>query len=158
MAGRRYWLVKSEPSAFSWADLLKSPHRTAEWDGVRNFQARNLLKNEMKVGDGVFFYHSSIPQPAIVGTAVVVREGYPDHTAWDPKSAHYDPKSTREKPVWYMVDIRAEAELPYPVTLETIKRTPGLEEMVLLHRSRLSVQPVTEAEWNIIVALGKKGA
>ena len=156
MTARRYWLVKSEPSGFSWADLLASPNRTAEWDGVRNFQARNYLR-EMKLGDQVLFYHSSIPQPAVVGTAAVVREGYPDFTAWQPKNIHFDPKSTPEKPLWYMVDIQGKEALPYPVTLESIKHTPGLEKMMLLQRGRLSVQPVTASEWKIIVALGKQG-
>lgn len=157
MASSRYWLVKTEPSGFSWDDLLKSPNRTAEWDGVRNFQARNYMKSEMKRGDGVLFYHSSIAQPAVVGTATVVKEGYPDFTAWDPKNVHFDPKSTREKPLWYMVDIKAGEALRHPVTLETIKATPGLGKMMLITRGRLSVQPVTPQEWEIIVALGTKG-
>ncbi len=157
MAERRYWLVKSEPSAYSFSDLLNEPDQTAEWDGVRNFQARNLLRDEMKVGDGVLFYHSSTKPMAVIGTASVVREGYPDDTAWDPNSDHPDPKSTPEKPIWYMVDIKAEAEFRRSVTLEEIKAHPGLRKMVLVNRSRLSVQPASADEWGIIVELGMKG-
>ena len=154
MAEKRYWLLKSEPSGYSFNDLLNEEDQTAEWDGVRNFQARNTMKNDMKVGDGVLFYHSSTKPQAVVGTAVVIREGYPDFTAWDPKDKHYDPKSTPDKPTWFMVDIKGEAEFPNPVTLETIKETPGLENMTLVKASRLSVQPVRPEEWEIIVGLG----
>ena len=156
MSERRYWLLKSEPSAYSFGDLLKERDRTAEWDGVRNFQARNTLRDEMKLGDGVLFYHSNTKPTAVVGTATVVREGYPDDTAWDPESDHPDPKSTPEDPVWYMVDIKAEAEFERPVTLEEIKAHPRLGNMVLVKRSRLSVQPVTFDEWRTIVELGGK--
>ena len=154
MAERNYWLVKSEPGAYSWADLLSEEDHTAEWDGVRNYQARNLLRDQMKVGDGVLFYHSNAKPMAVIGTAVVVREGYPDDTAWDPDSEHPDPKSTPDSPIWYMVDIKAETELARQVTLEEIKTTPGLESMVLVNRSRLSVQPVKAEEFRIIVDLG----
>ena len=143
MRQRRFWLFKSEPSAYSFADLQSEPDQTAEWDGVRNYQARNLLRDEIKVGDGVLFYHSSVDPTAVVGTAVVMREGYPDDTAWDLSSNHPDPRSTPDNPVWYMVDIKAAAAFQRPVTLEEIKSTPGLENMVLVKRSRLSVQPVT---------------
>ena len=156
MAERRYWLIKSEPNAYSFADLMSEPDQTAEWDGVRNYQARNIMRDEMRVGDGVLFCHSSTTPQAVVGTAVVVREGYPDDTAWDPRSEHPDPKSTPDKAIWYMVDIKAEAELPYPVTLAEIKSTPGLENMALVKRPRLSVQPVMPEEWRIIVGLGMK--
>ena len=154
MAERNYWLVKSEPGAYSWADLLSEEDQTAEWDGVRNYQARNLLRDQMKVGDGVLFYHSNAKPMAVIGTAVVVREGYPDDTAWDPDSEHPDPKSTPDNPIWYMVDIKAETELTRQVTLEEVKSTPGLEDMVLVNRSRLSVQPVKAEEFRIIVDLG----
>ena len=154
MAERNYWLVKSEPGAYSWADLLSEEDHTAEWDGVRNYQARNLLRDQMKVGDGVLFYHSNAKPMAVIGTAVVLREGYPDDTAWDPDSEHPDPKSTPDSPIWYMVDIKAETELARQVTLEEIKSTPGLEDMVLVNRSRLSVQPVKAEEFRIIVDLG----
>ena len=108
MTERRYWLFKSEPSSYSFSDLMGEEYQTAEWDGVRNYQARNFLRDEVKVGDGVLFYHSNVKPPAVVGTAVVVRDGYPDDTAWDPDSEHPDPKST-EKPIWFMVDIKGEA-------------------------------------------------
>ena len=157
MAERLYWLFKSEPTSYSFADLMSEPDRTAEWDGVRNYQARNFLRDEIKQGDGVLFYHSSTKPMAVIGTAVVVREGYPDDTAWDPSSEHPDPKSTPDNPIWYMVDIKAEQEFSSPVTLPEIKSTPGLEDMVLVNRSRLSVQPVRREEWEIIVAVGNKG-
>ena len=157
MAERRYWLVKSEPNSYSFQDLQGEPDQTAEWDGVRNYQARNTMRDDMKVGDGVLFYHSSTKPMAVVGTAVVVREGYPDDTAWDSSSDHPDPKSTPDNPIWYMVDIKAETQLPHPMTLEEIKSTPGLENMALVKRSRLSVQPVTAQQWEIIADLGTKG-
>ena len=154
MAERRYWLVKSEPNTYSFSDLQREDDRTAEWDGVRNYQARNTMRDDMKDGDGVLFYHSNVKPMAVVGTATVVGEGYPDDTAWDPSSEHPDSKSTPDKPIWYMVDIKAESEFARPVTLEEIKQTPGLEKMALVNRSRLSVQPVRPEEWRIIVDLG----
>lgn len=154
MTNRNYWLVKSEPTAYSWDDLLSEQAQTAEWDGVRNYQARNILRDQMKVGDRVLFYHSNSKPTAVVGIAVVVRSGYPDDTAWDPQSEHPDPKSTPDNPIWYMVDIKAETGLKRQVTLEEIKSTPGLENMVLVKRSRLSVQPASEKEFRIIVDLG----
>ena len=157
MAERRYWLVKSEPSDYSFDDLQSEEDQTAEWDGVRNYQARNNMRDEMKLGDGVLFYHSQTKPMAVVGTAVVVKEGYPDYTAWDPGSQHPDPKSTPEKPIWYMVDIKANRKLANPVTLEAIKAAPGLDGMVLVNNSRLSVQPVTAEEWQAIVEMGEAG-
>ncbi len=154
MAERSYWLVKSEPNTYSFTDLQSEDGGTAEWDGVRNYQARNTMRDDMKVGDGVLFYHSNVKPMAVVGTATVVGEGYPDDTAWDPSSEHPDPKSTPDKPIWYMVDIKAESEFARPVTLEEIKQAPGLEKMALVNRSRLSVQPVRPDEWRIIVHLG----
>ena len=152
---RRYWLFKSEPNAYSYDDLVNDG--VAEWDGVRNFQARNTLRDDIKEGDGVLFYHSNEKPLSVVGTATVVRGGYPDHTAWDPDSDHPDPKSTPDDPTWYMVDIKAEVRFPTPVTLEQLKTMPELTDMVLLQKgSRLSVQPVTEAQWNAVVARGKQ--
>jgi predicted RNA-binding protein with PUA-like domain len=152
---RRYWLFKSEPNAYSYDDLLRDG--VAEWDGVRNFQARNTLRDDIQEGDGVLFYHSNEKPLSVIGTAIVVRSGYPDHTAWDPGSDHSDPKSTPDNPTWYMVDIKAEYRFPTPVPLEQLKTMPELAEMVLLQKgSRLSVQPVTELEWNAVVALGKQ--
>ena len=153
MSTRNYWLLKSEPSCFSLQDLRSRPQQTEHWDGVRNFQARNLLRDEIKAGDLVFFYHSNIAEPAIVGIAEVVREGYPDSTALDPQGEHFDPHSAPDKPIWYMVDVRFVRELPRPVTLSELKSIPELSSMILLKRSRLSVQPVSEQQWNAILAL-----
>jgi predicted RNA-binding protein with PUA-like domain len=153
MTDQRYWLFKSEPSSFSLDDLKSRPGATEHWDGVRNFQARNYLRDEVKVGDRVLFYHSNIAEPAVVGVAEVVKAGYPDFTALDPEGNHFDPRATPEKPIWYMVDIRFMRELPRPVTLSEVKGIPALSEMPLLNRSRLSVQPVTEAAWSLILKL-----
>ena len=157
MAERHYWLLKSEPSAYSFADLMSEPNQTAEWDGVRNYQARNFLRDEIEEGDGVLFYHSSVEPPAVVGAAVVVRGGYPDHTAWDPDSEHPDPKSTPENPIWYMVDIKGEAELGHPVTLPQIRAHQALQDISLRRRPRISVHPITPEEWRIILEMGEKG-
>ena len=153
MVKRRYWLFKSEPSDYSFNDLMGEDNQTAEWDGVRNYTARNHLRDDVQVGDGVLFYHSNIQPPAIVGTAVVVRDSYPDCTAWDVNSAHPDPKSTPDNPRWFMVDIRAEASLLNDVTLAQIKATSGLKNMSLVKRARLSIHPVTLEEWEIIMEL-----
>lgn len=146
-----HWLVKSEPDVFSFADLLKAPKRTTCWDGVRNYQARNTLRDQMKQGDRVFYYHSNAEPSGIAGICEVVREGYPDHTAFDPKDPHFDPKSRRDEPTWYMVDVRAVAAFPRLVTLAELKGVKGLEKMALVQKgSRLSVQPVTRKEWEIV--------
>jgi len=146
-----HWLVKSEPDVFSFADLLKAPKKTTCWDGVRNYQARNTLRDQMKQGDRVFYYHSNAEPSGIAGICEVVREGYPDHTAFDPTDPHFDPKSRRDEPTWYMVDVRAVAAFPRHVTLAELKGVKGLEKMALVQRgSRLSVQPVTRKEWEIV--------
>ncbi|HVT37585.1 MAG TPA: EVE domain-containing protein [Gemmatimonadaceae bacterium] len=150
---KRYWLVKSEPETFSFGDLLRAPHRTTCWDGVRNFAARNFLRDGMRLGDRVFFYHSLAGAQAIVGICEVVREGYPDHTALDPEHAHHDPGSNPDAPQWYMVDMRAVAQFTRPVTLEEIKTRKELSEMTLLRIGRLSVTPVTAREWEVIVGM-----
>jgi predicted RNA-binding protein with PUA-like domain len=148
---RRYWLFKTEPTSFSLDDLLKAPSRTTSWDGVRNYQARNTLRDDVKPGDLVFVYHSSSDPTGIAGIAEVVRGGYPDPTALDPKDHHYDPQSKADAPTWYMVDIRAVKALPRLITLDELRKVKGLEKMVLLQRgSRLSVQPVRPEEWEII--------
>ena len=157
MAERRYWLFKSEPTAYSFSDLMNEPDQTAEWDGVRNYQARNFLRDEVAEGDGVLFYHSSTKPTAVVGTAVVLRSGYPDHTAWDPDSEHPDPKSSPVKPIWYMVDIKGEAELPRLVTLAEIRANPDLQNISLLTRPRISIHPITKEEWDIILKMGNRG-
>lgn len=150
----RYWLMKSEPDEFSLDDLKRRPNQTGGWDGVRNFAARNHLR-DMKAGDRVLFYHSSIKIPEIVGIATVVREAYPDASAWDPKSDYYDPKASPEKPIWSMVDVKFESAFKRPVTLPEMKEMKALKDMVLLHRGRLSVQPVTEKEFDAITKASK---
>ena len=155
MAERKYWLFKSEPTAYSFSDLVGEPDQTAEWDGVRNYQVRNLMRDEMKVGDGVLFYHSSAKPMAVMGTARIVKEAYPDPTAWDPSDKHFDPRSNPENPVWLMVDIQAEEEFSRPITLQEIKDHPKLQNMMVARRGmRLSLQPVAKEEWNEIISLG----
>ena len=154
MHGSRYWLMKSEPTSFSFEDLVKSKNSTNHWDGVRNYQARNYMR-EMRMGDKVLFYHSNCDSPGVVGLAEIVREARPDHTQFDPGNIHYDPKATRERPIWEMVDLRAIKPLRKPVSLDVLRKTRSLEKMVLLRRgSRLSVQPVSPNEWKIIVKMG----
>jgi predicted RNA-binding protein with PUA-like domain len=148
-----YWLMKSEPTAFSYDHLVRAAHATSCWDGVRNYQARNNLRR-MRAGDRVFFYHSNCEPPAIVGIVEVVKEAYPDHTQFDPEDSHYDPRATRERPIWDLVDVRAVQSLPTPIALHTLRSTPGLETMALLRKGRLSVQPVTSQEWKTICRLG----
>ena len=149
-----YWLFKTEPGCFSFEDLKLRPDMTESWDGVRNFQARNFLRDSVAPGDLVLFYHSNIPEPAVVGLAEVVRAGYPDTTALNPNAEHFDPKATVDKPIWYMVDVRYCEPLLKIVTLENIKYNPLLADMPLVRRSRLSIQPVTEPEWHIILTMG----
>jgi predicted RNA-binding protein with PUA-like domain len=152
----KYWLMKSEPDAFSIDDLSKAPRKTTCWDGVRNYQARNFMR-AMEVGDLVLFYHSSVDPSCVVGVAEVVKKAYPDHTALDPKDKHYDPKATPAKPIWEMVDIKFVRKFEEPLTLEDLRGAPGLKNMELLRRgSRLSVQPVTPAEWKIVNNLAEK--
>ena len=148
-----YWLMKSEPSAFSIQDLQKVRDQTTCWDGVRNFQARNFMR-AMNKGDQVLFYHSNADPPAVMGIAEVVKEAYPDDTAFDRKDTHYDPKSTPAQPLWDMVDIRLVRIFPRPVGLDQLRREPGLKRMELLRKgSRLSVQPVRPEEWKIVLKL-----
>lgn len=149
----RYWLFKSEPHAFSFEDLTRDG--TTPWSGVRSFQARNNML-EMKIGDQGLFYHSSIAEPAAVGICKVVREAYPDFTAFDKKSEYYDRRSTAAKPLWQMVDVKFVAPLARSVTLAEMRADPRLVGMALLRRGqRLSVQPVMPHEWNIIMELSK---
>jgi len=151
---RRYWLMKSEPKCFSLADLAASLNGVSHWDGVRNYQARNLLRDEIAVGDGILIYHSSIAKPAIVGLARVVSKGYPDYTALDPRSDHFDPRASDENPIWYMVDVQYLAALPQPLTREHLRRHPVLAQMEVLKKgNRLSVQPVTEEQWRTILQM-----
>lgn len=146
----QYWLMKSEPSVFSIDDLARRPRRTDHWEGVRNYQARNFLRS-MRKGDQVLFYHSSCAEPGVVGVAEIVREAYPDSTAFDPESAYYDPKSDPENPRWVMVDVRYRRKFAHTVTLKALKAQSRLRDMRLLQRgNRLSVMPVTKQQWSVI--------
>jgi len=152
MAEQRYWLVKSEPDVYSIDDLARDG-RTS-WSGVRNHRARNLMRDEMKLGDPVLFYHSSADPPGVAGLARVCREGHADPTAWDPKSEYHDPKSTPARPVWMMVDVEFVEKFPALVPLGTLRDTAALEGMPLLQRGqRLSVQPVSPAHFRIVLKL-----
>lgn len=148
----RCWLFKSEPTTYSYDDLVRDG--VAEWDGVRNFKVRNWLRNDVKAGDRVLFWHSSANPIGVVGTAVVVREGYPDHTAWDPNSDHPDPKSSPEKPVWYMVDLKAERKFARILTPDDLRQEPALADMIVLRRgNRFSITPVADAEFEAVLRL-----
>jgi len=156
---KRYWLMKSEPDVYSFEDLKKDKDQTTCWEGVRNYQARNLLRDEIKVGDEVFFYHSRVNPMHIAGIAKVVRSGYPDPYQFDARSKYFDSGSNPDDPRWYLVDVKFHKQFSRPVTLHELKTVPGLESMVLTRKgSRLSVQPVTAAEWKIVVALSKTKA
>ncbi len=151
---KKYWLLKSEPDAFSIEALKKSKNQTTCWDGVRNYQARNLLRDEMKIGDGVLFYHSSTELLAVVGVCEVVKEGYPDHTQFDPDSHHFFPSATPDNPVWYMVDIKLVKEFKRPVTLQEIKNNKKLQKMKLIQKgNRLSVMPVAKEEFDEVLKM-----
>ena len=149
----RYWLMKSEPDEFSIDDLAKAPKQTTPWFGVRNYQARNFMRDEMRVGDRAFFYHSSCPEPGIAGIVEISKLAYPDATQFDPKSEYYDPKSTREAPHWVNVDVKLVKKTRL-VGVPELRATRGLEDMVTLRRgNRLSITPLTAAEWKIIEKL-----
>ena len=150
----RYWLMKTEPNEFGIDDLAERPRKTEPWDGVRNYQARNMMRDEMKQGDRVFIYHSNCEVPGIVGIATVAREGYPDPTAFDPEDKHYDPKSDPANPRWYLVDVKFERKLRRTIPLTELKAQAALEGMPLVRRgNRLSVMPVSEREWEYILSL-----
>ena len=145
--------MKSEPDEFSIDDLAKAPKQTTAWFGVRNYQARNFMRDDMRVGDRAFFYHSSCPEPGIAGIVEIARLAYPDATQFDPKSGYYDPKSTRDAPRWMNVDVRLVRKTPL-VSVQALRETKGLQDMVTLRRgNRLSITPVTPAEWKIIEKL-----
>lgn len=151
----KYWLMKSEPDVFSFDDLWSARGKRTCWDGVRNYQARNFLRDALKKGDGVLFYHSGTKPPGVAGLAEVVKEGYPDPTQFDPADAHHDPGSDPADPRWFMVDIRATKKLPTFVTLDALKANRKLGKMAVVQRGqRLSVQPVTTAEWNEVKRMG----
>jgi len=147
----RYWLFKSEADCYSIDDLAKAPKQTTFWDGVRNYQARNYLRDDVKVGDGVFLYHSGSDPLAIAGTMEVVKAAYPDHTAFDKKEQHYDAKSKPDAPTWFMVDVRLKQKFQPVVTRDMLKAAKELAKMVVLQQgSRLSIMPVTDAEWRTV--------
>jgi predicted RNA-binding protein with PUA-like domain len=151
-----HWLLKSEPSTFGIDDLAKLPRRTSAWDGVRNYQARNMLRDSMKKGDLALFYHSSCEVPGVAGIVEVVKAGYPDATAFDSKHHHYDPDSDPEEPTWYMVDVKLVRRLPRIITLTELRAHAkgALKDLILLRGgNRLSVMPVTKKEWDFILTL-----
>ena len=151
----KYWLMKTEPGCFSIDDLAALPGRTTSWDGVRNYQARNFMRDGMSEGDLILFYHS-VKDPCVAGIARVARESYPDHTAWNPDDRHFDPRSTPEKPLWFMVDVQFVEKFERPVPLASLRGVKGLERMELLKKgSRLSVMPVTEEEFEIVSRMGR---
>ena len=152
---KKYWLMKCEPAAYTIADL-KRDGRTS-WEGVRNYQARNFMRDQMQEGDAVLFYASNADPSGVTGLATIARAGYPDHLSWKRGHKYFDAASTKEKPLWYMVDLAFEEEFAGTVPLETLKATPGLEDMKVIQKgSRLSGQPATKSEYDIVVRLGRK--
>jgi predicted RNA-binding protein with PUA-like domain len=150
----RYWLFKSEPETFSIDHLRACRNSTEHWDGVRNYQARNMLRDEVKQGDEVLFYHSNCSPPGIVGIAKVVKAGYPDFTAWDPRSDHFDPKTDPDKPRWFMVDVKFVRKFKRMITLDELKQNPKLESMLILRNgNRLSITPITASDCKAILKM-----
>ena len=146
-----YWLMKSEPDCFSIDDLASRPKQTEKWDGVRNYQVRNMFRDQMKEGDQAFFYHSSCAEPGIYGRMTIASNAYPDPTQFDPKADHYDPKSTKEEPRWMLVDVKVEKKIP-AVTLAELRERPELADMIVLKRgNRLSITPVEARHWKALV-------
>ncbi len=156
--GMTHWLMKSEPSVFSIDDLRKAPKKRSAWDGVRNYQVRNMMRDDMRVDDLAFFYHSSCEEPGIYGIIRIAKTGYPDHTAFDPTHDHFDPKSAPDNPTWFMVDVEFVERFDRPVTLDKLRaHADKLTELLVLKRgNRLSITPVTNSEWRYIVALSRK--
>jgi len=151
-----YWLIKSEPNVFSIDDLIKAKNQTTFWDGVRNYQARNFLRDKMKLNDKIIFYHSNTEPPAAVGICEVVKEGYPDFTAFDPENKHYDPKSKSDLPTWFMVDVKFVSKFSNSVSIESMRKNSKLKNIKLLQRgNRLSVMPITKVEFDEIIKMGK---
>jgi len=145
----KYWLMKNEPEAFSIDDLERV--KVEPWDGIRNYQARNFMRDDMSVGDQAFFYHSSCKVPGIVGLMEICSEAYPDHTAWDSKQHYYDPKSDPANPTWVMVDVMFVSKLDEPVTLQELRQHPEIADMRILQRgNRLSITPVAKNHWDFI--------
>ena len=151
------WLFKADPKDYSIDDLANEQNQTTSWDGIRNYMARNLLRDEIKKGDQILLYHSNANPKGIVGLGKVVRSAYPDDTALDQSSVYYDPKSTKDNPIWYMVDVKLVEIFPEVIELRELKETKGLKKMMLTQRgSRLSIQPVRKSEWKIIMQLVSK--
>lgn len=155
---RQYWLMKSEPKVYSFDDLMAEPECTDYWDGVRNYQARNFMRDRMQVGDRVLFYHSNTKPPHVAGIAEVASEAYPDHTAWDPDSDHPDPKSTPDNPRWYMVDVKGLKPLQRRVSIGEIRENPNLADMKLVQKGqRLSIQPLTREQYLEVLRMAETG-
>jgi predicted RNA-binding protein with PUA-like domain len=149
-----YWLMKSEPATFGIAHLKTSPRRSSMWDGVRNYQARNMLRDDFRKSDLAFFYHSSCDEPGIVGIIEVLCAGYPDPTAFMRTHVHHDPKSQRDAPRWFTVDVKLKQEFKRLISLAELRATPALSDMQILRRgNRLSITPVTPVEWNLVLSL-----
>lgn len=152
--GRRFWLFKTEPDCFGIEHLKALPKETGSWDGVRNYQSRNFLRDEIKKGDGLFFYHSSCPETGIAGICEVTKSGYPDHTGWDSTSEHFDPKASPANPIWYMVDVTLRLKFKSILTLTALKKNPQLAQMMVVQQgSRLSIQPVRSDEWREVLLM-----
>jgi len=153
----KYWLMKSEPDVFSIDHLAKMPGKTAHWDGIRNYQVRNMMRDEMKKGDLAFFYHSNCMEPGIVGIVRIVNEAYPDFTAFEPSEKYYDPKSNPENPRWLMVDVQFVRKFKRTISLQELKTYKSLTEMIILRRgNRLSITPVSKKHWDFILKQEKK--
>lgn len=149
-----FWLMKSEPNAFGIDDLAQRPRKIEHWDGVRNYQARNMMRDQMRKGDLAFFYHSNCTPPGIAGMMEIVRESYPDFSSFNPESKYFDPNSTLDKPRWFMVDVKFKQKFKQLLSLDDLRQHPELAQMQLLRKgSRLSIMPVTQAEWEIILQL-----
>lgn len=156
MSDRKYWLMKSEPDVYSLDDLRVDEGQTTYWEGVRNYQARNMMRDDMRVGDGVLYYHSNAKPPGVAGLAEIVREGYPDFTSWDPEHHYFDPKSSEESPRWFMVDLRFVEQFADLVSLSELKEEADLDGLGVIRKgNRLSVQPVSAEHYDHIVAMGR---
>jgi len=155
----KYWLMKSEPDVFGIDDLAKRPRKTEHWDGIRNYQVRNMLRDDMQKGDEALFYHSNCKEPGVVGIMRIVSAAYPDHTAFDPESKYYDPKSDPDNPRWFMVDVKFESKFKRTIGLQEMKNYPALAEMLVLRRgSRLSITPVSKKHWDYILKLASRSS
>jgi len=160
MSNKQYWLMKSEPDEFGIDHLKAMPKKTDHWDGIRNYQARNMMRDEMRKGDQVLFYHSNCAEPGVVGIMEVVKPGYPDHTAFDPEAKYYDPKSDPDNPRWYMVDVKYKRHLKRNISLRELRdySADELQDLPLLRTgNRLSIMPVTAAQWSFILSLEPHG-